>query len=123
MQLTKRIQCDYVSGVRSSEADRKTRVDHDPCVITAPLKTRGTDPESKQGAKGVEDGLPVMQSKAVKTLEKFGSQTVYEVTEKLGNSSGQVGKMKMADVPQKPCKQTMRNSSELANSRRHLGQY
>ena len=40
--------------------------------------------------------------------------------EKYGNQTGKVGKMKVADVPRKPCKQTMRNSSELAKSRRYL---
>ena len=40
--------------------------------------------------------------------------------EKFGNITGQVGKMKVANIPQNFCKQTMQNSSELAESRRHL---
>ena len=75
-----------------------------------------------QEAECVENGSIVLRSGTVKTsrLEKCGNQTVLKVTERFGNSSGQVGKMKVADVPRKPCKQTMRNSSELAKSRRHL---
>ena len=42
------------------------------------------------------------------------------MTEMFGNVTGQVGKIKVADVPRKTCKQTMRNSIELARSRRHL---
>ena len=42
------------------------------------------------------------------------------MTEKFGHLTGQVGMMKVADVPRKTCKQTMRNSSKLAKSRRYL---
>ena len=75
-----------------------------------------------QEAECVGNGSIVLRSGTVKTskLEKCGIQTVKVKVEKYGNISGKVVKMKVADVPQKPCKQTTRNSSELAKSRRHL---
>ena len=106
--------------VREARRSSKACVVRDPHVIMTPLITRGTDSESRQEAKGVEDGLSVTQSGAVKTLEKCGSQTVYEVTERFGNVPGQVDKMKVAVTPQKPRKQIMRNSFEQAKSRRYL---
>ena len=119
-QPMKRLQRNYASGVGSSEATRKACETAHPHVSMAPLKTRWTDSETKQGAEYVEDGSIVLRSGTVKTLGNCGNQTVLKLTEKSGNSSGQVGKMKVADVPRNSCKQTMRNSSELAESRRRL---
>ena len=73
---TKRLRCDYASGAGSSEEAQKACVVRGPHVTMTPLITRGTDAEHGQGAKRVEDGLPVMQSGAVKTSEKCGNQTV-----------------------------------------------
>ena len=119
-QPMKRLQRDYASGAGSSEATLKAWETDHPHASMAPLITRWTDSESKQGAKYVEDGSSVLRPGIVKTLGNCGSQTVWKLTEKFGNSSGQVGKMKVAGVPQDFCKQTMRNSSELAKSRRPL---
>ena len=60
MQPTKRLQRDYTSGSGSSEEVQKACVVRGPHVTMTPLKTRGTDSENGQGAKGVEDGLPVL---------------------------------------------------------------
>ena len=49
-----------------------------------------------------------------------GNRTAWKGTEKFGNITGQVGKMKVADIPRKSCKQTLQDSSELAESRRRL---
>ena len=118
----KLIQREYASGAGSSEATQKACETDHPHVSMAPLITSGTVSESKQGAECVEDWSSVQRSGAVKTtrVSNCGNQTVLEMTEKFGNSSGQVGKMKVADVPQNSCKQTTRNSFELAASRRHL---
>ena len=87
-----------------------------------PLKTRGTEGENRPEAKCVEDGSIVLRSGTVKTpkLEKCGNPTVREVTEKFGNVTVQVGKMRVDAKPQKSRKQTMRNSFELAESRKPL---
>ena len=112
-QPMKRLQRNYASGVGSSEATRKAWETVHPHASMAPLITSGTDSESKQGAEYVEDGSIVLRSGTVKTprLEKCGNQTVLKVTERFGNVTGQVGKMKVADAPRNFCKQTMRNSS------------
>ena len=73
-----------------------------------------------QEAERVGNGSIVRRSGTVKTLGNCGNQTVFKMTERFGNSSGQVGKMKVANVPRNSCKQTMRNSLELAESRRRL---
>ena len=119
-QPMKRLQRNYASGAGSSEATRKACETAHPHVSMAPLITRGTDSESKQGAEYVEDGSSVLRPGIVKPLGNCGNQTVWKLTEKFGNVTGQVGKMKVANIPQNTCKQTMRNSSELAESRRRL---
>ena len=86
-----------------------------------PLKTRETDGENSREAKNVEDGSLVLKSGAIKTLEnKCGNQNVRGMTERFGNVSGQIGKMKVEVKPQNPRKQIMRNSFEQAKTRRHL---
>ena len=62
-----------------------------------------------QEAECVGNGSIVLRSGALKTLklEKCGNQTVVKLTEKFGNITGQVGKMKVADVPRKLRKQIM----------------
>ena len=119
-QPMKRLQRDYASGVGSSEATRKAWETVHPHASMAPLITRWTDSESKQGAEYVEDGSIVSRPGTVRTLGNCGNQTVLKMTERFGNISGQVGKMKVANIPRNSCKQTMRNSSELAESRRYL---
>ena len=93
-----------------------------PRVSTLPLTSRGTEVESKQGAERVEDWSSVRCSGAVMTTRvvNCGNQTVLKMTEKFGHITGQVGMTKVADTPQKTCKQIMQNSSELAKSRRHV---
>ena len=118
----KQLQREYASVVGCLEANQKARVAHYPRVSMLSLTSRGTGVESKQGAERVEDWSSVRRSGAAKTTRvvECGKQTVLEMTERFGNITGQVGKMKAADVPRNPCKQTMRNSIELAKSRRHL---
>ena len=122
MQPTKRLQRDNASGAGSSEATQKACETVHPHVSKLPLTSRGTEVESQQGAEYVEDGSIVLRSGTVKTsrVVKCGNQTVGKVTKKFVNTTGQVGKMKVAVVPQKSRKQTMQTSSELAKSRRHL---
>ena len=105
-----------------SEANRKALVANYPRVSMLPSASRVTEVESKQGAERVEDWSSVRRSKIDKITRvvNCGNQTVLKMTEKFGNVTGQVGKMKVADVPRNFCKQTMRNSSELPKSRRHL---
>ena len=118
----KRLQCKYASVAGCLEANWNACVVDLPHVSTLPLTSRGTEVESEQGAERVEDWSSVRRAGAAKTTRvvNCGNQTVVKLTKKSGNSSGQVGKMKVADVPRNSCKQTMRNSSELAESRRHL---
>ena len=113
-QPMKRLQRNYASGVGSSEATLKACETVHPHESMAPLLTRWTDSESKQGAEYVEDGSIVLRSGTVKTLGNCGNQTVLKTHEKFGNVTGQVGKMKVANIPRNFCKQTMRNSFELA---------
>ena len=121
MQRTKQLHREYASVAGSSEEVQKACVDRDPCVSMTPLKTRETDGENSREAKNVEDGSLVLKSGAVKTLEnKCGNQNVRGMTERFGNVSGQIGKMKVEVKPQNPRKQIMRNSFEQAESRRHL---
>ena len=119
MQRTKQLHREYASVAGSSEEVQKACVDRDPCVSMTPLKTRETD--GSREAKNVEDGSLVLKSGAIKTLEKkCDNQIVRGMTERFGNISGQVGKMKVKVKPQNPRKQIMRNSFEQAESRRHL---
>ena len=111
---------EYASVAGCLEANRKACVVDRPHVSTLPLTSRGTEVESKRGAERVEDGSIVLRLGTVKMLGKGGNQTVLKLTEKFGNVTGQVGKMRVADLPRNPRKQTMRNSIELAKSRRHL---
>ena len=95
--------------------------DHDACMPPR-VSISTTRVVYGQEAECVEHGSIVLRLETVtmSRLEKCGNQTVKMKVEKYRNISGKVGKMKVADVPQKPCKQTMRSSSELAKSRRHL---
>ena len=101
----KQLQSEYASVAGRSEANRKTRVANYPRASTLPSASRGTGVESKQGAERVEDWSSVRCSGAADSTKgvKCGNQTVLKLTEKFGNSSGQVGKMKVADVPQNFC--------------------
>ena len=121
-QQMKQLQSEYASVAGRSEANQKARVAHYPRVSMLPSAFRVTEVESEQGAERVEDWSSVRRAGAAKTTRvvKCGNQTALKVTERFGNSSGQVGKMKVADVPRNFRKQTMRNSFELAESRRHL---
>ena len=84
---------------------------HDACMLPR-VSISTTRVVNGQEAECVENRSIELRSGTVKTsrLEKCGNQTVLKVTERFGNSSGQVGKMKVADVPRNLCKQTMRNS-------------
>ena len=96
MQRTKQLHREYASAAGSSEEVWKACVDRDPCVSMTPLKTRETDGENSREAKNVEDWSLVLKSGAVKTLEKkCCNQTVRGMTERFGNISGQVEKMKV----------------------------
>ena len=120
MQQTKQLYREYASVAGSSDEVQKACVVRAPCVSMTPLKTRSTDAESHLEANYVKDGSPVLQS--VKTLAKknCGNQTVRRMTERLGNVSGKVGKMKVEVALLQPRKQIMRNSFEQAKSRRHF---
>ena len=107
-QQMKQLQSEYASVAGRSEANWKTRAVRYPRVSTLPSASRVTEVESKQGAEYVEDGSIVPRSGTVKTLGNCGNQTVLKMTERFGNISGQVGKMKVAVTPQKPHKQMMR---------------
>ena len=98
----KQLQREYASVGGRLEANRKACVVDRPHVSTLPLTSRGTEVESKQGAQRVEDWSCVQRSGTAETerVVNWGSQTVLKVTVKFGNSFGQVGKMKVAEVPQ-----------------------
>ena len=118
-QQMKQLQSEYASVAGRSEANQKARVANYPRVSMLPSASRVTEVESEQGAERVEDWSSVRRSGAVKTTRvvNCGNQTVWKMTEKSGNSSGQVGKMKVANIPRNTCKQTMqKNSIELAES-------
>ena len=104
MQQMKQLQREYASVAGCLEANRKACVVDRPHVSTLPLTSRGTEVESKQGAEYVEDVSIVLRSGTVKTsrVEKCGNQTVRAVTEKFGNVTGQVGKMRVDATPQNP---------------------
>ena len=82
-----------------------------------------TEVVNGQEVEYVEDWSIVLRSGTVKTSKegKCGHIPVKVCGEKYGNFFRKVGKMKGSLNPkQNLCKQTMRNSSELAKSCRHL---
>ena len=102
----KQLQREYASVAGCSEANQKVRVASFPRISMLPLTSRVTEVENKQGAERIEDWSSVRHSGAVKTTRvvECGNQTILEMIEKSGNSSRQVGMMKVADVPRKSCK-------------------
>ena len=102
-QQMKQLQSEYASVAGRSKANQKARVAHYPRVSMLPSASRVTEVESEQGAERVEDLSSVRRSgidKATRVV-KCGNQTdQLEVTEKFGNVTGQVGKIKVANTPQ-----------------------
>ena len=95
-QQMKQLQREYASVAGCHEANWNACVVDRPHVSTLPRTSRGTVVESKQVAERVEDWSSIRRTGADKTTRvvKRGNQTVLKVTEKFGNITGQVGKIK-----------------------------